>query len=62
MVVRRPALGLRVGYGDVRVDNDDQKLVENAFVVPDAALADVSAALRRPAVDGQTPKAELAIA
>ena len=26
--------------------NDDEKLLENSFVVPDAALADVSAALR----------------
>jgi hypothetical protein len=29
--------------------NDDQKLLENSFVVPDAALADVSASLRAPA-------------
>ena len=29
--------------------NDDEKLLENSFVVPDAALADVSAALRTPA-------------
>ncbi len=29
--------------------NDDDKLLENSFVVPDAALADVSAALRVPA-------------
>ena len=29
--------------------NDDEKLLENSFVVPDAALADVSAALRVPA-------------
>jgi len=29
--------------------NDDEKLLENSFVVPDAALADVSAALRAPA-------------
>jgi uncharacterized protein (TIGR03032 family) len=28
--------------------NDDDKLLENSFVVPDAALADVSAALRAP--------------
>jgi hypothetical protein len=42
--------------------NDDEKLLENSFVVPDAALADVSAALRRPAVNGRAPKAELAIA
>ena len=26
--------------------NDDEKLLENSFVVPDAALTDVSAALR----------------
>jgi uncharacterized protein (TIGR03032 family) len=29
--------------------NDDERLLENSFVVPDAALADVSAALRAPA-------------
>ena len=29
--------------------NDDEKLLENSFVVPDAAMADVSAALRTPA-------------
>ncbi len=29
--------------------NDDDKLLENSFVVPDAALADVPAALRAPA-------------
>jgi hypothetical protein len=29
--------------------NDDEKLLENSFVVPDAALADVPAALRAPA-------------
>jgi hypothetical protein len=29
--------------------NDDEKLLENSFVVPDAALADVSASLRAPA-------------
>jgi hypothetical protein len=29
--------------------NDDQTLLENSFVVPDAALADVPAALRGPA-------------
>jgi hypothetical protein len=55
-------MGLRVGCGDVRVYNDDEQLVENSFVVLDAALADVSAALRRPAVNGRAPKAELAIA
>jgi len=29
--------------------NDDEKLLDNSFVVPDAALADVPAALRAPA-------------
>jgi hypothetical protein len=29
--------------------NDDQKLIENSFTVPDAALADVPASLRGPA-------------
>jgi hypothetical protein len=29
--------------------NDDEKLLENSFVVPDAAPADVPAALRAPA-------------
>ena len=29
--------------------NDDEKLLENSFVVPDAVLADVPAALRAPA-------------
>ncbi len=29
--------------------NDDDKMLENSFVVPDAALADVPAALRAPA-------------
>ena len=29
--------------------NDDEKLLENSFMVPDAALADVPASLRRPA-------------
>ncbi len=33
--------------------NDDETLLQNSFVVPDAALADVSAALRSPA--GSTP-------
>ncbi|QEH34975.1 hypothetical protein OJF2_35200 [Aquisphaera giovannonii] len=32
--------------------NDDETLLENSFVVPDAALADVSPALRAPAVNG----------
>jgi hypothetical protein len=31
------------------VINDDETLLENSFVVPDAALADVPAALRAPA-------------
>ena len=35
--------------------NDDEKLLENSFVVPDAALADVPASLRAPA--GATPGA-----
>ena len=29
--------------------NDDEKLLENSFMVPDAALADVPASLRGPA-------------
>ena len=29
--------------------NDDEKLLENSFTVPDAALADLSPALRAPA-------------
>ena len=29
--------------------NDDRKLLENSLVVPDAALADVPASLRKPA-------------
>jgi hypothetical protein len=33
--------------------NDDEQLLENSFVVPDAALAEVSAALRAPAVNGR---------
>ena len=33
--------------------NDDEKLLENSFVVPDAALADVSPALRAPAGNGR---------
>ncbi|WP_165230642.1 TIGR03032 family protein [Aquisphaera insulae] len=32
--------------------NDDESLLENSFTVPDAALADVSAALRAPAGNG----------
>ena len=32
--------------------NDDESLLENSFTVPDAALADVSPALRAPAVNG----------
>jgi hypothetical protein len=37
--------------------NDDEKLLENSFVVPDAALADMSAALRAPARNGSAPRA-----
>jgi hypothetical protein len=37
--------------------NDDEKLLENSFVVPDAALADVSPALRAPAANGRAPRA-----
>jgi uncharacterized protein (TIGR03032 family) len=33
--------------------NDDEKLLENSFVVPDAALADVSPALRAPSGNGR---------
>src|SRR4051794_25707875 len=33
--------------------NDDETLLENSFVVPDAALADVSPALRAPAGNGR---------
>ena len=33
--------------------NDDENLLENSFTVPDAALADVPAALRTPV--GPTP-------
>jgi len=36
--------------------NDDEKLLENSFTVPDAALADVSAALRAPAGSGSVPR------
>jgi hypothetical protein len=32
--------------------NEDEKLLENSFVVPDAALADVSPALRPAFVNG----------
>jgi hypothetical protein len=35
--------------------NDDETVLENSFVVPDQALADVSAALRVPTVP--TPRA-----
>jgi uncharacterized protein (TIGR03032 family) len=35
--------------------NDDEKLLENSFVVPDAALADVSPALRPVSVNGHVP-------
>jgi uncharacterized protein (TIGR03032 family) len=43
--------------------NDDDKLLENSFVVPDAALADVSAELREPgnaAKGGVRPEGECA--
>ncbi len=33
--------------------NDDEKLLENSFVVPDAALADVPASLRAASVNGR---------
>jgi hypothetical protein len=33
--------------------NDDEQLLENSFTVPDAALADVSPALRAPARNGR---------
>jgi hypothetical protein len=33
--------------------NDDEKLLENSFVVPDAALADVSPTVRAASVNGQ---------
>jgi uncharacterized protein (TIGR03032 family) len=36
--------------------NDDEKLLENSFVVPDAALADVSPALRPASVNGHAPR------
>ena len=35
--------------------NDEAKLLENSFMVPDEALADVSAALRAPARNGTVP-------
>jgi hypothetical protein len=36
--------------------NNDDRLLENSFVVPDAALADVSASLRAPAGNGSAPR------
>jgi hypothetical protein len=36
--------------------NDDEKLLANSSVVPDAALADVSPALRAPAANGTVPR------
>jgi uncharacterized protein (TIGR03032 family) len=36
--------------------NDDDKLLENSFTVPDAALADVSPALRPASVNGHAPR------
>jgi hypothetical protein len=38
--------------------NDDDTRLENSFVVPDAALADVPAALRAPAIP-TAPSAEI---
>jgi uncharacterized protein (TIGR03032 family) len=38
--------------------NDDATLLENSFMVPDEALADVPASLRGPAGPGPTPAAE----
>jgi uncharacterized protein (TIGR03032 family) len=40
--------------------NDDPALLENSFVLPDAALADVPAAQRAPAIGG-TPLAEIGV-
>jgi hypothetical protein len=37
--------------------NDDEKLLENSFTVPDSALADVPAPLRAPAGNGSAPRA-----
>jgi hypothetical protein len=37
------------GKRDPDLINDDAKLLENSFTVPDAALADVPAAVRAPA-------------
>ena len=39
--------------------NDDEKLLENSFVVPDAALADVPAALIAPGRNGSAPHGAL---
>ena len=36
--------------------NDDEKLLENSFTVPDAALADVPAALQGPGRNGRAPE------
>ena len=36
--------------------NDDEKLLENSLVVPDAALADVPASLRAPSGNGRVPR------
>jgi hypothetical protein len=35
--------------------SDDEKLLENSFVVPDVALADVSASLLPASVNGHAP-------
>ena len=37
--------------------HDDEALLVNSFVVPDAALAEVSPALRAPAANGSVPQA-----
>ncbi len=39
--------------------NDDEIILENSFVVPDAALADVSPALREPHVSGRDQKSAI---
>ncbi len=41
-----PAAAVLSGRRYPELINDDEKLLENSFVVPDAALADVSPALR----------------
>jgi hypothetical protein len=46
------AVQVLVGRRYPELVNDDAKLLENSFVVPDAALADAPATLREPAVAG----------